>query len=193
MRFSFKKSLAQIFGHYSEFQEFERRFVFGICDPESGGANIIIASSLRLDVANQGIFLDAAVVPLTATLFRDHTQLIPGIFNKITLAERCRTWEHTSTCEYIKTGQMPYSTEFAGQFLCKCSMDVFAKDFVSDLPAWRVLRKSAIRVATPFYYKSLFGTNEPSRPSSAPASRIKPPSSDEVERLAEIFMGKKAR
>jgi hypothetical protein len=107
------------------------------------------------------------------------------------LAERCRTWAHKSTCEYVKPGKMPQSTAYARQFLCKCGMDVFPNNFIKDPPEWSVLRKHAVRVAIPLYYKSLFNTDEPTTRSTQAASstslpsRAKAPTPEEVASVAK--------
>jgi len=113
---------------------------------------LIIGSTLCLDMANQGVYLDATITPFTANILRDNLMVTQDMKDEIgqievnsagleqwkyalpALAERCRTWRHKPTCEYIKAGKAPHTTEYACQFLCSCGMGVFPDDFVTGTP-----------------------------------------------------------
>lgn len=72
-RLNFKDSLFSILMHLTGLQTARRDHAFGINNPNGGGVHtIIFVSSLRLDLANRTVILDAAVVPL-------HDALMPKI------------------------------------------------------------------------------------------------------------------
>jgi hypothetical protein len=212
MRISYRKSLTYLFAHFGGIMK--KSSVLGIGVPDAGGINmLIIGSTLRLDIANQGVYLDAAVVPLTAEIIQDNAMVIQNMVGKVVqivvnsagleqwkhalpaLAERCRTWTHKPTCEYVKAGKAPHTTGYACQFLCSCGMGVFPSGFITGLPEWRRLSKFAVRVAISPCYESPTGKSvavATAGPSNT-ASRTtigKNPTPDEIERVAEIGKSK---
>lgn len=150
---------------------------FGLNIQEAGGVNVLIFSStIRLDLSNQGCFLDAAVVPLEDRLARSKNNLdllqdmhekhaIGGIVIEpdelellkhalLVFAERCRTRKHKKTCEYIKAGRIPFTTEYAKQSTCSCGMGVFPDGYFKEYPEWKALSKFAVHVAIAPAYPS---------------------------------------
>ncbi|KAF9534667.1 hypothetical protein CPB83DRAFT_802755 [Crepidotus variabilis] len=139
---------------------------------------VIFVNEIRMDGAAQTILLDAAVIPVT----KRNVQFVEVGLTKVLgrlatiisasederkawrsllpiYAERCRTWEHTSGCEFKKNG-IPLTdahTE-AQNFvspLCSCGIGKDLGDFGCS-PVWEELRHLAARVAiSPLFSFSL--------------------------------------
>ena len=63
-RVSFKDSLFSLLMHFTGIQG-KKACIFGLHNPTGGGVHIILfVSSLRLDLANRTVVLDAVVLPL---------------------------------------------------------------------------------------------------------------------------------
>ncbi|OQV09597.1 hypothetical protein CLAIMM_13704 [Cladophialophora immunda] len=68
VRVRFKDSLFSLLMHFSGLQG-EQAQLFGLNDPTGGGIHILIfVASLKLDIANQTVVLDSAILPLTNSL-----------------------------------------------------------------------------------------------------------------------------
>lgn len=174
MRLSYRNALSVLFAHFSGTM---KRFpMYGIADSAVGRVDLlIVGSSVCLDVANQGIYLDAAAIPITRHLAQSNPYVLQSIADKVldidvngagleqwkyvlpAFTERCRTWKHKPTCEYIKAGKVPHTTEPAADFLCSCGRGNFPAGFISGLPEWGQLSKLAVRVAISPCYVSPFG------------------------------------
>jgi hypothetical protein len=143
--------------------------LFAVSHPERGGVHIVfLVSAIRLDGPGGSVVLDAAVLPLTMDLVRgteirefllilqdlqlctinvDDAEL--DLWKSIipAWAERCRTWSHTSSCEYARNNAtLPLSLGQGEQFMCSCGQGIFPKDFM-PLPDWEIAAKYATRVA----------------------------------------------
>ena len=130
---------------------------------------IIFANLLRHDLDLGSIILDACVVPFTfsmlPSLMSAMQKLREGyvlginlskeesiLWKKLipALVERCRTWNHKSTCEYQRKGGVaPLSTEENETPLCSCGQGKdlppgFAKEDGGD---WAPFAKYATRMA----------------------------------------------
>ncbi|KAK3689435.1 MYND finger [Podospora appendiculata] len=178
-RLNFKESVFTMFMLASGLQG-KQTGLFSITHPQRGGIHMyIFVSALRLDSANASVVLDAAILPLTlkmianadvktflyilkgmvcCTLTVDDAEL--ALWKKVlpALAERCRTWEHTSECEYRTRGAeatVPLSLEAGEQLLCSCGQGKVPKDFVA-LPEWEVVEQLVTRVAISPVFSSPF-------------------------------------
>ncbi|KAI1772039.1 hypothetical protein F4818DRAFT_427423 [Hypoxylon cercidicola] len=122
---------------------------------------LIIPSSMRMDLANRTVVLDCAVLHLP-------TAPLPGPFSSALIEyrdiwvdeatfqlwkyvlpayiERCRTWEHLDSCEYVSSAKIPLSVENNKRFLCTCGNGQFPAGF-TDVPHWNILSQHAVRAA----------------------------------------------
>ena len=117
--------------------------VFGLSRDMGGIDTLIFVTDLRLDLASHTIVADACILPMTrdiveiigATLYRlelsgigvisvagEHMKAWKRLLPVFT--ERCRKWEHKSSCEYIKKGFVPISVEHSEIPLCGCGKGV---------------------------------------------------------------------
>lgn len=129
------------------------------------GQTLIIVNEVRLDLCAHTVVLDACVIPVTEENNNGITSLLPELFSDditeiITsddetlawrrlipvLAERCRTWQHSDTCEYLTKGIPIDLDSFISSPLCGCGRgkDLGSFAIVSE---WTILRKYATRVA----------------------------------------------
>ncbi|MCJ1433442.1 hypothetical protein MMC27_002803 [Xylographa pallens] len=165
-RLDLKDSLFSMFMHFSGVEGREAR-VFGISDPDHGGVQILVfVSCIRLDLANHTAVLDAAILPL-------HTPLMPKLdtfFTELTQmgictikvnndelrlwkqilpawVERCRQWDHRSSCQYLTASKIPLSFEFGGNPLCSCGEGKLPSDYILGIPRWNLAAKYAVRAA----------------------------------------------
>lgn len=183
-RINFKDSLFSIFMHFSGLQGQQAR-VFGINDPDHGGVHILVfVSCLRLDLANHTVVLDAAILPL-------HDPLIPKIrpflealtsmglcsilvdSDELTLwkelvpvwVERCRQWEHRSSCAYLAKSKIPLSVDQGQNPICSCGEGSLPSRYTFDLPGWNHAAKYAVQAAispsfsVPFVEQSFEGND----------------------------------
>ncbi|ROW03721.1 hypothetical protein VMCG_05334 [Cytospora schulzeri] len=172
-RMNFKESLFTMFMLASGLQGGQTG-LFAINHPERGGIHMLIfISSLRLDGANATVALDGAVIPFTVetikggkldsfllmlrtleccTITVNDEELV--LWKKVlpALVERCRTWTHSSECEYARPGAtIPLSTEPATQVICSCGTGKLPEGFI-NLPEWDTAAEFATRLAiSPIY------------------------------------------
>ena len=176
-RVEFKDSLFSLFMHYSGLQG-QRAHVFGLNCPTDGGIHILLfVSSLRLDLSNRTVVLDAAALPLYDALMPRITSFLQTLTNSGGLCqirateaemrlwkqvlpafvERCRTWSHKSDCQYLTEGRIPLSIERGKRLLCSCGDGAFPKKFVDDFPDWNQIAKYAVRTAiSPSFAAAMF-------------------------------------
>jgi hypothetical protein len=60
--------------------------------------------------------------------------------------ERCRSWSHKPTCQYIKAGKVPLSVKFDENPICGCGEGLGLGAF-SEVPQWRKLAPFVSRAA----------------------------------------------
>lgn len=167
-RTNFKDSLLTMFMLASGLQGGQTG-LFTISHPERGGNHILmVVSAIRLDGDTASVVLDAAVIPLTIDLIQSHRieeflLVLEGLeccavtvddaelqlWKKVLPAfvERCRTWSHTTKCEYKKKGAtIPLSIEDGEQLLCSCGNGQLPKNFV-NIPEWDIAAAEAVRLA----------------------------------------------
>ena len=174
-RIGFKDSIFAMFMHFSGLHDTEQTPYFAISNETAGGINImILTSSIRMDLANQTVLLDAAVIPLSYSILQEYVKSVGTLqtrggvlemkVNNAELelwkhvlpafAERCRQWKHRSQCEYRASGTIPLSTEQGKQFMCSCGLGKFPGGYLEKVKEWKALRKLAVHVAIPVCYTS---------------------------------------
>lgn len=140
---------------------------FILCDPSRGmrGQALIIINEVRIDLCAHTVVLDACVIPVTEENNNEITSLLPELFSDditeiITsddetrawrrlipvLAERCRTWQHSDTCEYFTKGNPIDLDTLISSPLCGCGRGKDLGSF-TNVPEFTILRKDATRVA----------------------------------------------
>ena len=164
----FKDSLLRIFCLYTGVHAQQTTHIFGICCPEDGGVHILLlVSSVRLELSNRTIVLDAAVLPIHYGLvpqispalnaLSNCDRLCQVIVNKAQMqlwkqilpawVERCRTWSHHQDCQYLSAGKIPLPFDKGQNPLCACGEGVLPTNFITDVPEWDTIAKYAVRVA----------------------------------------------
>ena len=193
-RVDLKDSLFSMFMHFSGVQGQKAR-VFGINDPDHGGVHILVfVSSLKLDLANHTVVLDAAVLPLHNPLMSKIEQFLGTLtktgFCNINVnsdelrlwkqilpawVERCRHWEHRASCQYVATSKIPLSLENGENPLCSCGEGTLQSRYILGIPGWDLAAKYAVRAAispsfsVPFVEQSFTGNAETARPAGIKA------------------------
>ncbi|KAJ7025759.1 hypothetical protein C8F04DRAFT_1127487 [Mycena alexandri] len=139
--------------------------LFNLVEKESNNCDtVLFVSDLKFDLSSHTIVCDGYVLPLTKNLLSrievQFRKLIPAMYgipvSKVEIAawkrlmpalvERCRTWKHTDTCEYIVQGKVPLTDEMERDPLCSCGKgkDV---DGMLKVPEWSKLARFAVRIA----------------------------------------------
>ncbi|OHE90919.1 MYND finger [Colletotrichum orchidophilum] len=165
-RLNFKESIFTM-TMISSGQQGGQTGLFCLNHPDRGGVHMLFfVSALRLDAAAANVVLDAAVLPLTIPLIKkvepfllllrelemasvtvNDDELLLWKKALPALAERSRTWNHTSSCEYRKAGAtVPLSLEPSEPVLCSCGHGRFPENFIG-LPEWDTASKYATRIA----------------------------------------------
>ena len=154
-RLNFKASLFSLFMHFSGLQG-RREYAFGLNNPTDGGIHILLfVSSLRIDLSNRTVALDVAALPICYTFIPEISAFMASLtdrgFRSIKVddaelrlwkrvlpacAERCRTWTHRTSCEYVAAGRAPLSSESGQAVFCQCSSGVLTDDFHVDVLMW---------------------------------------------------------
>jgi hypothetical protein len=167
-RMAFKNGLFHIFIHFSGILG-PRSTVFAIdCHEEKGVHMLVFVSKMLLELSSRTVVLDAAVLPL-------RTHLMPKVIPALTAmmnsshsptsirtskdelylwtealpawTERCRSWQHKPSCEYIATQKIPLSTDFGEKVLCSCGEGILPTDFMPNFPGWKDLAEHSVRMA----------------------------------------------
>jgi hypothetical protein len=69
------------------------------------------------------------------------------------MVERCRTWKHKQSCEYVETGRMPLTDAMGQRSLCSCGEGVFPGGFdAGNFIDWNRFKRFAMRVAVPMLF-----------------------------------------
>ncbi|KAF2678823.1 hypothetical protein K458DRAFT_480637 [Lentithecium fluviatile CBS 122367] len=177
-RLALKESIFTIIMHVLGLEGREKSVTFGLVT----GANIpghsariatVFVDHIRMDLSNQTLLLDAAVLSLHSgqpaefghalAALRDVQTVIlkvddsEGPFWRQLLplfAERCREWKHKPTCEYRSTGTIPLSTEPGKRYMCNCGSGFFPKGYLKSIKPFQKVAKYAVRVAIPVIFSS---------------------------------------
>lgn len=167
-RVNFKESLFSMFMLSSGLQGGQTG-LFAINHPGQGGIHMLIfVSAIRLDGDSGSVVLDAAIIPFSnelvesgeletfllilrtlecCTLEVNDEELI--LWKKVlpALVERCRTWEHTSKCEYKEqSATIPLSLKEGRPVVCSCGEGEIPENFM-NLPEWETAAMYASRLA----------------------------------------------
>jgi MYND finger len=176
-RVEFKDSLFSLFMHYSGLQG-RHAHIFGINCPTDGGVHILFfVSSLRLDLSNRTVVLDVAALPLYDTLIPRIASFLQTLTNNGDLCqirateaemrvwkqvlpafvERCRTWSHQSSCQYLIKRRVPLDVEKGQRLICSCGEGIIPANFVTNVPEWNKVVKYAVRAAiSPCFPAAMF-------------------------------------
>ena len=171
-RSTFKNTLVGIFLQFFGVQGIKHHGPFSLSDPQNGGLfAVILPANLRLDLPNQTVVLDAAIIPLSNKTAIKITTLLATVQSTSALqidigggesllwkhalpamVERCRTWKHKRTCEYIRTKKMPLSLKAGYRYICSCGKNKFPAKYWSrnegdGADVWKAISKYAIRAA----------------------------------------------
>ncbi|KAJ6567596.1 hypothetical protein DFH09DRAFT_1468983 [Mycena vulgaris] len=162
-----KETLHAIFVLSTGSQGGDMKRVFSLVDKESNNSDtVLFISDLRFDLPSHTVVCDGYVLPLTRAILRR----IEAPFGKLVqarvmgsiavskvelnawkkllpaLVERCRSWKHKETCEYIVQGKIPLSDEIERDPLCGCGR---GKDVegMNKVALWAKLAPFAVRIA----------------------------------------------
>lgn len=165
-RLRIKEHLTEVFahvlGHDKRAQASVLRFC-SACATKGQAFAVLYVHGVRLDLSNQTIFLDAALsckeandstntVVHTTTITNEEMVFWKHIF--CAAAERCRTWKHKDSCEYIAAGKIPVSCEGDSNYLCSCGLGVFPKNYLAHPHSSTTTKKNAVRIALPLIFAS---------------------------------------
>jgi hypothetical protein len=179
-RLGIKESIFLIYMHIFGLGGKEKASMFSL-QSSSREITRIFVDAVRMDVSNQTVILDAAIVPShpkpsmdlnrTVTAMRvQHivilmadeaavpfwTHLLPAF------VERSRSWKHKPTCEYKATGaSIPLSKEHHKQTMCTCGVGIFPHGYLKNVKEFKALRKYAVRAAIPVIYASPLSPRTP--------------------------------
>jgi hypothetical protein len=165
----FQRNLAGMYLRFMEFRDYPAHRVFELKSWWPGSTEItLIIHSIRMDLSNKTVFLDAAAIPslpeegldvndpsleekkikLDDDALALWKQFLPAF------AERCRTWKHNEEfCEFLYEEMAPLSTKVEEKFMCDCGLGVFPEGYFEDMPQYAYLAPHAIRVAIPVCHK----------------------------------------
>ena len=174
-----KESITSVFISWAGLVEKNSRFrPLGLENP-NGGIGVyawIFVNDIRLDLASHTIVADACVIPLSQ---QNSVKLSPALerltgidqalintpddetklwkFLLPALAERCRTWKHLPTCEYLHQGIPAYmdGLEFEASPLCSCGKGKDLGTF-GMRPEWKEFHSEATRIALSLLFSSSF-------------------------------------
>ena len=171
-RLSIKDNLHSFFMYTCGLRDYAKSKCFHLDLPASMVCTILV-DSVRMDLSHQTVFLDAALLTPQASggcdylkpfirSLRGHSMRClvdedEAVFWRHLLpafAERCRSWDHKSTCEYRLEGRLPISTEDGKPFVCSCGSGVFPDEYLADIKAFETVKKFAVRVAIPVIFAS---------------------------------------
>ncbi|QRV91958.1 kinase domain protein [Ceratobasidium sp. AG-Ba] len=165
-----KESIYTMFTHYTGIEGGPTR-VFCFCDPNGnlGVYTMVMVAGVRLDLASSTMVLDAAVVPLSVSkmplllpgiqalhssggkqveqLFTDETEIVAWKRLVPALVERCRTWSHKPSCEYISANKIPLSVEASYSPICSCGEGIGFTSPEWNVSWWTGLLPHATRIA----------------------------------------------
>ncbi|KAF1967994.1 hypothetical protein BU23DRAFT_602460 [Bimuria novae-zelandiae CBS 107.79] len=191
-RFGVKESIYNMVMNILGINGFAQSSTFTL-KSSAGSVATIFVHKLRMDLSNQTVFLDAAVVLLHSGNEAGYQNTVqkfwkmPSVVVQIDddeapfwkqllplFAERCRTWKHKPSCEYLSKGKIPLSNKLLEQCACSCGLGIFPEGYLKNDPYFRSLSQHAVRVAIPVIYSSPFGNDDVLLPSSASSSSQSP-------------------
>ena len=164
-----KQSLNVLFATFAGLNENSNgpKKTFQLALETTGAHTLIFATGIRHDLDLGSLVMEAYVVPFTIPRVEELLQPLSALqttepcairvsndestlWKRMlpALAERCRTWEHKSTCEYRNKGA-PLSTEAGKSPLCSCGEGKLSGAALAKLglKEWAPFAKYAIRIA----------------------------------------------
>ncbi|KAJ7861325.1 hypothetical protein B0H14DRAFT_2742596 [Mycena olivaceomarginata] len=139
--------------------------VFALRDKATNNCDtILFIDKLRFDLSAHTVVCDGFALPLSeermTKIGHDFGKLVPKVMNialepgEITswkqllpvLVERCRTWAHLDSCQYISEGLVPLTTEMDVIPLCACGEGRDTQRMHNE-PLWKPLAKYCTRIA----------------------------------------------
>lgn len=165
-----KESIAAVFIKWAGVEKgFEKgRFMpLSLSNPTSGVGNhtLIFVNDIRLDLGSHTIVADACVVPLSEKNLPKLYPALKSIARRTlteiftlddetrlwklllpALAERCRTWKHLPTCEYLLKGIPACMEGFEESPLCSCGKGKDLGNF-GTRHEWKEFHSEATRIA----------------------------------------------
>ncbi|KAJ8130454.1 hypothetical protein O1611_g3175 [Lasiodiplodia mahajangana] len=157
----FKETLMLIFLRFASIGTEGRHTIFCLKTGANGAIRILIlVNSLRINLADRAALLDCAILPL----LNDPASNLEGLAEPLlsqdvftitvhdaemwlwrhvlaAYVERCRTWTHRGSCEYVRSGAVPPPSENGEQFLCTCGNGELPRNFVKDIANCKTLIK----------------------------------------------------
>ena len=163
-----KESIAVMFMKYSGLDDpRQAQMPFGLRNPVNGVGvyTLIFVNDIKLDVASHTVVVDACVVPLIKKILPKISPVLRklsarGLLEIVTLdhetrawrlllpafAERCRTWKHLDSCEYLTKGIPAEVDGLTVSPLCSCGKGKNLGSF-GNVPDWKPLHDEATRIA----------------------------------------------
>ncbi|KAJ7311534.1 hypothetical protein DFH08DRAFT_791792 [Mycena albidolilacea] len=139
--------------------------VFALQDQATNNCDtVLFVDQLRFDLSAHTVVCDGFVLPLSfermSKIHQGLSKLLPEMIYIAlepgelvswkqllpVLVERCRTWTHRDSCQYVVEGRVPLATEIEAIPLCACGegRDV---QRMHDVPLWQPLAKYCTRIA----------------------------------------------
>jgi hypothetical protein len=149
----------------------DRLMAYGFSDPDGEAIYMLFyLNDVRLDLSAHTIAIDASVLPLTRKLVEQNIEGIREISKQMrtintrgseaiawqyllpSFVERCRTWKHKKTCEYLKTQKVPLTIKLSENPICSCGQGVDLGDAIRRDKAWSKLWPLMTRIIiTPLF------------------------------------------
>jgi hypothetical protein len=159
-RLGIKETIALMYLHIFGLNNKEKASIFNL-QSSSGEIALILVDAVRMDISNQTVLVDAAVIPshpdidthvrrILTTMPAQNIVVLRADNNEVpfwihllpTFAERCRSWTHKATCEYKTTGaSIPLSTNLHDKSMCTCGTGVFPDDYIKNMKSFKSLLK----------------------------------------------------
>lgn len=183
-RLGIKETVQSIYAHIFGLSGHAKGNVFWFTHGISSFA-VVFVDSVRMDISNQSVILDAALVPRYSgsemQSVRDKVNAHAGTSIQIqmqdaeiefwkhllpTFAERCRQWQHKACCEYAANAWVPLSTDDSKDYMCSCGFGMFPVGYLKTYKNPKLLLQQAVRVAIPVLSASPINKDE-NEPSAA--------------------------
>jgi hypothetical protein len=140
--------------------------VFGFSAPNCGVYTLIFFNQILLDLASSTLIADVCILPLTVSFITSFTGTIARITDREQMVpvrtsaeeanawkrllpvfvERCRTWSHTPSCQYVKHGEVPLTVDLVQNPICACGEGRDLGSF-SGVVQWKNLAPYVTRAA----------------------------------------------
>lgn len=162
-----KKLLRKIFVRSAGTQAGPANGIFKFVDNNHNCDMFMFVNGVRYDVSAHTVVCDAYILLLPVSLTRLMTPAIMGLgdvaetlevtqdvlfaWNKLlpAFAERCRTWEHTASCEYVVERRIPLTDDARGDLvpLCSCGLGKDVEGKMATDALWKTFAPHVTRIA----------------------------------------------